>query len=160
MYAVTRCVFFTLPISKELNIFLKKGRTRLFKLYQALLIYKKLVADDDGYWVGAGRKFDFFVQKHWLFCNSKHYSQNIMTPCYSYYFCVFYIFHFFQIIMVSLFLARHDQYFIMFKDSKVFEFTNFQFKTKYNNNVVYSVNSNYLFSRGKQEKKLLKQLFD
>ena len=83
-----------------------------------------------------------------------------MTPCYSYYFCVFYIFHFFQIIMVSLFLARHDQYFIMFKDSKVFEFTNFQFKTKYNNNVVYSVNSNYLFSRGKQEKKLLKQLFD
>ena len=73
--------------------------------------------------------------------------------------CVF-IFHFFQIIMVSLFLARHDQYFIMFKDSKVFEFTNFQFKTKYNNNVVYSVNSNYLFSRAKQEKKLLKQLFD
>ena len=42
--------------------------------------------------------------------------------------------------MVSLFLARHDQYFIMFKDSTVFEFTSFPFKTRYNNTVVYSVN--------------------
>ena len=62
--------------------------------------------------------------------------------------------------MVSLFLARHDQYFIMFKDSNVFEFTNFSFKTKYNNTVGYSVNRNCFFSRGKQEKKLLKQFFD
>ena len=61
------------------------------------------------------------------------------------------IFNFFQIIMVSLFLARHDQYFVIIKDSNVFEFTNFLFKTKYNNTGVYSVNSNYLFSRGKQE---------
>ena len=53
--------------------------------------------------------------------------------------------------MVSLFRARHDQYF-MFKDSKVFEFTSFPFKTKFYNTVVYSVNSNYLFSKGKQEK--------
>ena len=45
----------------------------------------------------------------------------------------------------------------MFKDSNVFEFTNFSLKAKYYNIVVYSVNSNYLFSRGKQEKKLLKQ---
>ena len=60
--------------------------------------------------------------------------------------------------MVSLFLARHDQYF-MFKDSNVFEFTNFPLKTKYDNTVVYSVNSNYLFLREKQEKKLLKQSF-
>ena len=58
--------------------------------------------------------------------------------------------------MVSLFLARNDQYF-MFKNSNVFEFTNFPFKTKYNNTVVYSVNISYLFLRGKQEKKLLKQ---
>ena len=56
--------------------------------------------------------------------------------------------------MVSLFLARHDQYF-MFKDSNVFEFTNFPLKTKYDNTVVYSVNSNYLFLREKQEKKFL-----
>ena len=104
-------------------------------------------------WVEAGQKFDFFVQKSWFFCKSKHFNQNIMTPCYSYYFCIFYVFHFFQILMVSLFLARHDQYFIMFKDSNVFEFTNFSFKTKYNDTVVYSVNSNYLFSMGKQEKK-------
>ena len=110
-------------------------------------------------WVGAGQKFYFFVQKSWFFCNSKYFSQTIMTPCYSYYFCIFYIFHFFQIIMVSLFLAWHDQYFIMFKDSNVFEFTNFPFKTKYNNTVVYSVNSNY--SRGEnKKKKLLKQFFD
>ena len=46
----------------------------------------------------------------------------------------------------------------MFKDLKVFEFTNFSFKTKYNNTVVYSVNSNYLFSTGNQEKKLMEQL--
>ena len=51
--------------------------------------------------------------------------------------------------MVSLFLARHDQYFVMFKDSSVFEFTNFPFKTKYNNTVVYSVDS--LFSKGKEK---------
>ena len=42
--------------------------------------------------------------------------------------------------MVSLFLAVHAQYFIMFKDLNVFEFINFLFKTKYNNTVVYSVN--------------------
>ena len=48
----------------------------------------------------------------------------------------------------------------MFKDSNVFEFTNFPFKIQYNDTVVYSANSNYLFSRGKQEKKLLKQLYD
>ena len=40
----------------------------------------------------------------------------------------------------------------MFKDSNVFEFANFPLKTKYNNTVVYSVNSNYLSSRRKQEK--------
>ena len=57
--------------------------------------------------------------------------------------------------MVSLFIAHHDQYFIMFKDSNVFEFTNFPFKTKCNNAVVYSVNYNYLISRGKQEKKIV-----
>ena len=75
----------------------------------------------------------------------------IMMPCYWFYFCIFYIFHFFQIIMVCLFLAWHDQYFIIVIDSNVFEFTNFPFKTKYSNTVVYSFNSNYLFSRGKQE---------
>ena len=40
----------------------------------------------------------------------------------------------------------------MFKDSNVFELTNFPFKTKYSSTVVYFVNSNCLFSRGKQEK--------
>ena len=61
--------------------------------------------------------------------------------------------------MVFLFLGHHDQYF-MFKDSNVFEFTNFPFKTKYNNTEVYSSNSNYLLWNGEQEKQLLKQLFD
>ena len=62
--------------------------------------------------------------------------------------------------MICLFLVRHDQYFIMFEDSNVVEFTNFRFKTKYNNNIVYSTNSNCLFSMGKQEKNSLKQLFN
>ena len=44
----------------------------------------------------------------------------------------------------------------MYKDSNVFEFSNFPFKTKCNNTVVYSVDSNYLFSRGKKGRKLLK----
>ena len=43
----------------------------------------------------------------------------------------------------------------MFKYSQDFEFTNFPFKTKDNNTVVYSVNSNYLFLREKKEKKML-----
>ena len=47
-----------------------------------------------------------------------------------------------------------------FKDSIDFELTNFPFKTKYDNNAVYSGYSNCLFSRGKQEKNLLKQFFD
>ena len=41
----------------------------------------------------------------------------------------------------------------MFKDSNFFEVTNFPFKTKCNDTVVYSVNRNYFFSRGKQRKK-------
>ena len=105
-------------------------------------------------WVGAGQKFDFFRTKELIFYNSKHFLQKTITPCYSCQFCIFYIFNFFQIIMVFLFLAFYDQYSIMFKDSNVFEFTNFPFKTRYSNIVVYSVNSNCLFSRGKQEKKL------
>ena len=64
------------------------------------------------------------------------------------------VFNFFQSIEVSLFLARHDQYF-MYKDSNVFEFTNFSFKTKYNNTVIYSINGNYLFSRKKHGKILI-----
>ena len=54
--------------------------------------------------------------------------------------------------MVFLFLTGHDQYLIIYKDSNVFELTNFPFSSKYNNSEVYSVHSNYLFSRKKQEK--------
>ena len=61
--------------------------------------------------------------------------------------------------MVSLFLARHDQYFIMFKDSNVFEFINFPFKTKYNDIVAYSVIAIICF-QGENIKKLSKQFFD
>ena len=66
--------------------------------------------------------------------------------------CMFYFFHFFKIIIVHLFLARHDQHFIMFINSNVFEFANFPFKRKYNNTAVYSGNSNYLFSWGNKKK--------
>ena len=62
--------------------------------------------------------------------------------------------------MVSFFLAPYDQYFIMCKDSNYFEYTNFPFKTKYINTVVYSADNNYLFLKGKQGKKQLKQFFD
>ena len=50
---------------------------------------------------------------------------------------------------------------MMFKDSNVFEFTNFLFKMKYYNNTeVYSVNSNYLFiySRGENMNKTVKTI--
>ena len=60
--------------------------------------------------------------------------------------------------MVSLFLAGHDQYSIMFKDLNVFEFTNFPFKTKYNSTEYYSVNRNYLFSSIKQEKTIVETI--
>ena len=40
----------------------------------------------------------------------------------------------------------------MFEDSNVFKFINFPFKTKYNNTTVYSVNINYFFFSGKNEK--------
>ena len=104
-------------------------------------------------WVGAGQKFAFSYKRtdfsvivnisvKTLWC---HAIDTILE--------FFYISYFFQIIMVSVCHAWHDQYFIMFKDSNVFEFTNFPFKTKCNNTVVYSVNSNYWSSRGKQEKK-------
>ena len=66
----------------------------------------------------------------------------------------FFIFSIYFKSLVSLFLDFYDQYSIMFKDSNVFEYSNFPFKTKYNNTVVYSVNSNCLFWRGKQERKL------
>ena len=48
----------------------------------------------------------------------------------------------------------------MFEGSDIFEFVKFPFKTKYNNTVVYAVDSNYLFSRGKQKKIVLKYFFD
>ena len=79
----------------------------------------------------AGQKFEFFLQKSWSFCNSKHFRQNIMTLCYLCYFCISSIFNFFQIIMVSLFLARHDQYFMMFKACVRYFLENIYFFTKW-----------------------------
>ena len=55
--------------------------------------------------------------------------------------------------MVSLFLAHHGQYFMMFKDLNVFENTNFLFLKKYIDIVVYFVNNNYLFLMGEKRKK-------
>ena len=61
MYAVTRHIFITFPISKELYLFfLKNWQTRPFKLYEALFIYKNLAADDYAY-LGWG------WSKIWLF---------------------------------------------------------------------------------------------
>ena len=58
--------------------------------------------------------------------------------------------------MVSLFLAPHDQYLIIFKDSNVFEFSNFSFQQS----IIISVKA-IIYSRGENKKKqLLKQFFD
>ena len=46
----------------------------------------------------------------------------------------------------------------MFKDSNVFKFPNFPFKTKYNNTEVYSVNSSCLFSWRKQVKTIVETI--
>ena len=62
--------------------------------------------------------------------------------------------------MVSLFLAGHDQYSIMFKYSNVYEFTNFPFKTKYNNTEIILL-IEIIYSLAENEKKqLLKQFSD
>ena len=58
--------------------------------------------------------------------------------------------------MVALFLAWHDQYF-MFKDLKVVEFTNFPFKTKDNNTVVYSLIV-IICSREENKKKIVETI--
>ena len=94
-------------------------------------------------------KIWFFVQKSCYFCNSKHFCQSIMRPCYSCYFCVFYIFKFFQTIIVSLFLAGHDQY---LKHSNVFELINFSFQTKYNNTIAFLLIA-IIYSRGEKKEK-------
>ena len=161
MYAVTRHIFITFPISKELYLFFKKnGQTRLFKLYEALFIYKNLAADDYAY-LGWG------WSKIWLFRTRADFSViiniSIKTLWPRAIFMLFLPFLYFQFLSsyngFSLF-SLHDQYLLMFKDSNVFGFTNFSSQTKYNNTAAFSVNSNYLFSRRKQDKKLLKQFFD
>ena len=122
-----------------------KLRTRFFKLYQALFIYKK--NRNRRWWLlrlGLVKNL-FFLQKSWLTSNSKHFCQNTMTPCYLCYFFSLYIFNFFEW-SVSLFLAGHDQHLMLFKDSNVFKFTNFPIRTKYynnNNNTNNNVNNNY-----------------
>ena len=148
MYTCSNQAFFLLFRYRKnyTFFFFWKRRTRLFKLYQASFICKKVAADDDAY-LGWG-------------CYSKHFRQNIMTTCYSCYFCIFYIANFFQIIMVSLFLTRHNQYLIMFKHSNVFEVTNLLFQTKYNNAVALFANSKLFIVEEGRRKKLLSQFFD
>ena len=102
-------------------------------------------------WAEIGQKFDFLSDLSII----ANISIKTLWP-----YAIHAIFVFLLIILVSLFLARHDKYFVMFKDSNVFELTNFPFKTKYNKTVVYSVDSDYLFSRKKKQKKLLKQFLD
>ena len=72
-------------------------------------------------------------------------------------FYIYYIFNFFQIIMVSLFFARRDQYFIMFKDSNVFQFTNFLFKTKYNTKLLFILLLAIIYSEDKTGKKIVEK---
>ena len=117
MYAVT-IYNFTFPISKELYI-KRKRPPRLFKLYQALFIWKKLTADDDTY-LGCNWSKKFFSYKRADFSVIVNISVKTLW-CYAVdaIFAFFYIFHFFQIILVSLFLAWNNELFIMFKDSNL-----------------------------------------
>ena len=144
------CFIFLQEIGRKISKSIFR-RTRLFKLCPALFIYKKISSRR---WcllrLGLVKNLIFCV-KELIFCNSKHFRQNIMRPCYSCYFCIFSNLNFFQTIMVSLFLAGHDQYLIMFKDSNFFEFANLSFKKKCNNAaIIYSLEEN-------KKKQLLKQ---
>ena len=96
-------------------------------------------------WVGTGQKFDFFGQKSWFFCNSKHFRQNIWHHAIHSIFAFF----IFSISFKSLWFLSLES---LFKDPNVFEFTDFSFQTKPKNTVVFPVNSNYLFSSRKQKK--------
>ena len=53
-------MFLLFKFLKKYTFFKNKWRARLFNLYQALFIYKKLAA---------GQKFDLFVQKSLFFCS-------------------------------------------------------------------------------------------
>ena len=151
-------VFFLL--SQYLNnytLFLKKKRPRLFKLCQALIYY--LISSRRWWLLGLilVKNLTFSYKRPDFSVIITISVKTLLRHAIHTIFAFFYSIHFYQILMVSLFLARNDQYFIMFKNSNVFKFTNFPFKTKYKNTVIYSVNISYLFSMGKQEKKLLKQ---
>ena len=76
-------------------------------------------------WIEAGQKIDFFVQR-------ADFSVIVNISVKTFWrHAIHAIFACFQIIMVSLFLARHDQYLMMFNDSNIFEFTNSSFPTKF-----------------------------
>ena len=103
MYVVT-ISFFNFPISKELYVFLKKRWPRPFKVYQALIICKKIAADDNAYLGWCWSKFWFFSYKRADFSVIVNISVKTLCDAIDTIFASFYIFYFFQIIMVSLFL--------------------------------------------------------
>ena len=108
------------------------------KLYQALFFYKKLAADNDAYLVGAGRKFNFFIQKSYFFFGIVNISvKRLWRPSF-----FFILLFFFQIIMVSPFACW--PWSVHYENSIYFPF-----KTNYVNTEVYSVNSNYFIQEGK-----------
>ena len=144
MHAVTRYHFLFFQYPK--NCTFKKMTSTVFSYAKHHLSTKKQQQTMMPTQVGAGQKFESCY-----FCNSKHFCQSIMRPCYSCYFCVFYIFKFFQTIIVSLFLAGHDQY---LKHSNVFELINFSFQTKYNNTIAFLLIA-IIYSRGEKKKKTI-----
>ena len=115
IHAVTRYFFLLFQYLMNYTFFLKKDDDHGFLSYTKYYLSKK---NSSRRWCRLGLRLVknlTFSYKIAVFCNSKHFLQKIMTPCYSYHFCIFYIFNFFQVIMVSLFLAFHDQCSIMFK---------------------------------------------
>ena len=84
------------------------------------------------------KKFTLFLKKdeHGFLSNTKHYltTKSLLSPFFQPLwkgFLFYSNFHFLSNHKRFLFFASQNQYFIMFKDSNVFEFTNFPFKTKY-----------------------------
>ena len=89
------CIFL-----KEVERRITKSNFRVLKkLYQVLFICKELAADDDACLGWGWPKTWLFRIKEMIFCNSKHFNQNIMMLCY---------WHYFSISLYFPFLSNHN----------------------------------------------------
>ena len=92
MYAIATYIFL-FSISKELHIF-KKATTAFYVIPST--IYLQKILNKRWYLLGLRlvKKWHFRAKELIFCCNNKHFNQNIMTPCYSYFFFALFIFSF------------------------------------------------------------------